>query len=73
MLDTSVAVSRVLETARRDAGIRFTTDLSCYPREFPDKPSRIFQTVFYKRPRVFHGQVCAVSDNLGRNGSKEEN
>ena len=27
MLDTSVAVSRVLETARRDAGIRFTTDL----------------------------------------------
>ena len=27
MLDTSVAVSRVLETARRDAGIRFTKDL----------------------------------------------
>ena len=27
MLDTSVAVSRVLETARRDAGIRFATDL----------------------------------------------
>ena len=27
MLDTSVAVSRVLETARRDAGIRFNTDL----------------------------------------------
>ena len=27
MLDTSVAVSRVLETARRDAGIRFNNDL----------------------------------------------
>ena len=26
MLDTSVAVSRVLETARRDAGIRFPSE-----------------------------------------------